>query len=66
MNNPLYDILPAAWRKVLYALLFVAALVFAIWQASGGDWWVFAGSLITALLGLMAASNTSPTPPPNA
>jgi hypothetical protein len=61
--NPLYDVLPAKARKILYALLFLGALIFAVYQASDGDWVVFAGSLITSLLGLLAASNTAPAPP---
>jgi len=58
MSNPLYDALPAQVRKVLYAILFVAALVFACWQAAQGDWLVFVGSVLTALVGLLAAGNT--------
>jgi len=58
MANPLTDVLPSKFRKYLYALLFVAALVFAIYQASEGDWKLFVGSLLTSLLGLLATSNT--------
>lgn len=57
--NPLVDVLPPYVRKVAYAVLFVAALVFAAFQASDGDWTLFVGSLITALVGALAASNTS-------
>lgn len=60
-TNPLHDALPARVRQVAYAVLFVAALAFATYQAADGDWLVFAGSLVTALLGALAASNT-PTP----
>lgn len=59
-SNPVRDLLPPRVRQILYAVLFVAALVFGIWQASDGDWWVFTGSLLAALLGLLAASNTPP------
>jgi hypothetical protein len=62
MMNPLTDILPARVRRVAYALLFVASLLFAAWQAADGDWLQFAGGLVTALLGATAASNT-PTAP---
>lgn len=62
--NPLVDVLPATLRKYLYAILFLGALVFGIYQASDGDWLLFVGSLLTALLGLMAASNTGSNPPP--
>lgn len=63
MENPLVNVLTPAVRKWLYALLFLAALVFSLFQAADGDWLVFAGSLITSLLGLVAASNASVTPP---
>jgi hypothetical protein len=56
--NPLYNALPATARKYLYAVLFVAALVFSLYQASQGDWLLFVGSLLTALTGLLASSNT--------
>lgn len=58
--NPLTNVLPARARQVAYAVLFVAALIFAAWQASNGDWVTFAGGLITALLGATAASNIKP------
>lgn len=61
--NPLQDVLPPKARKLLYAVLFVAALVFAVYQASDGDWLLFAGSLVTSLLGLLASSNTAPEVP---
>lgn len=57
--NPLNDVLPARARQVLYAILFVAALAFAAYQASEGDWLVFAGGLVTSLLGALAASNVT-------
>ena len=57
MSNPLTDVLPARVRQIAYAILFLAALVFACYQAAGGDWFTFAGSLITSLLGAVAASN---------
>ena len=63
-TNPLTDVLPPAVRQKLYAVLFVAALVFAAFQAADGDWKQFAGGVLTALLGATAASNTSPTAGP--
>ena len=62
MENPLVNVLTPRVRQVLYAVLFLASLVFGLWQASEGDWLLFAGSLVTSLLGLTAASNASPTP----
>jgi hypothetical protein len=64
MSNPLTDVLPAKARKIAYAALFVAALVFAAYQASGGDWKMFVGGLIVALTGATAASNTPASSPP--
>lgn len=58
-SNPLTDVLPAKVRQILYAILFVAALTFAAWQAAGGDWVEFAGGLIVALFGATATSNTN-------
>ena len=60
--NPFTNLLSPGVRAVLYAVLFLAALVFSVYQAADGDWLLFAGSLITSLLGLVAASNASPTP----
>lgn len=57
--NPLNDVLPERVRKYVYALLFVAATVFALYQASQGDWLLFTGSLLTALTGLLANNNTA-------
>jgi hypothetical protein len=62
MKNPLTDVLPAHVRKVLYAVAFVLALLFGLWQASKGDWAEFIGSVLAALVPLLAASNT-PAPP---
>lgn len=56
--NPLYEILPPKVRRIAYAVLFLLALIFAAWQAAGGDWLEFVGGLVAALLGAMAASNT--------
>lgn len=58
MNNPLTDVLPAQARKVLYALAFLALLVFTAIQASDGDWWEAVGSLLASLVPLLAVSNT--------
>jgi hypothetical protein len=59
MSNPLNDVLPARARQIAYAVLFVASLVFATYQAADGDWVEFASGLVTALFGATAASNTN-------
>ncbi|VXC09413.1 hypothetical protein [Aeromicrobium sp. 9AM] len=56
--NPLTDILPSAVRRYVYALLFLASLVWTIYQASDGDWRQFVGGVIVALTSATAASNT--------
>lgn len=61
ISNPLHDIVPAKYRRKVYALLALAALIFAAYQASEGDWATFTGSLLTTLVSLTAASNT-PSP----
>lgn len=60
--NILTDVLPAKVRKYVYAALALAALVLAAWQASDGDWLLFAANLLGALGFGTAASNT-PTRP---
>ena len=58
MNNPLTDVLRPEWRKTIYAVVFVLALLFSLWQAAQGNWVEFTGSLLGALVNLLAASNT--------
>lgn len=58
MKSPLTDVLPESWRKIAYAIFFVLTLVFAAVMAAEGDWVVFAATLVTALFGATAASNT--------
>lgn len=57
-TNPLTDVLPPKARRYFYAVLFVAALGFAAYKASDGDWLEFAAALVVALGGGTAASNT--------
>lgn len=58
MTNPLYDIVPAPYRKKVYAVLALAALVFGIYQATEGDWTLFVAGVLTSLTTGTAASNT--------
>lgn len=55
--NPL-TVLPAQARKYVYALLVLAALVYAAYQAADGDWLTALGSVLVSLTGGMAVSNT--------
>ena len=59
MTNPLFDVIPAKARKYVYAVLALAAIVFAAYQVSDGDWVELVGALIVALTGATAASNTN-------
>jgi hypothetical protein len=59
MTNPLYEVIPAAARKYVYAVLTLAAIVFSVYQAADGDWVKMANGLIVALIGATAASNTN-------
>jgi len=59
MTNPLFDVIPAKARKYVYAVLALAAIVFAAYQVSDGDWVQLVGALIVALTGATAASNTA-------
>lgn len=54
----LTDVLPARVRKYVYAALMLAAIVLAAWQASDGDWLLFAANLLGALGFGTAAANT--------
>lgn len=56
--NPL-AVLPAKYRLAIYAIVFVAGLALAAWQAAEGDWVAF-GVLITgSLTGALAGSNVN-------
>lgn len=56
-SNPLTDALPPRWRKIAYAVLFVASIVFTAWQFADGDWDQFVAGLFTALVSALATSN---------
>lgn len=57
--NVLTDVIPAKARRYVYAVVTLAALIWGAFEASQGDWRVFVGSVITALVTATAASNTS-------
>lgn len=58
-SNPLRDVLPAKYRKVVYALIGLASIGWGVYQASDGDWRSLVGGLVVALTQLTAASNTN-------
>jgi hypothetical protein len=55
----LNDLIPAKYRKQLYALLALAALGVTVWQGADGDWKVAVPALVVALSHALAAGNTS-------
>ena len=57
--NILTDILPPKVRKYVYAFLALAAIVLGVWQASDGDWLLFAANLLGALGFGTTASNVN-------
>ena len=58
MTNPLTDLIPAKYRKYLYALAFLASFVYAAYEANGQDWKRTGGALVTAVIAALAHSNT--------
>lgn len=58
--NILTDVIPPAGRKYVYALVALASLVWAAYEASSGDWTAFIGGLIVSLSSAMAGSNVTP------
>ena len=55
----LIDFIPAAQRKIVYAVLTVAVAIYGAWQAFDGDWGQFIVSLVTALVTALATANTN-------
>lgn len=60
MTNPLTDVLPRKARKIIYAIAFVALLIWTAFQGAEGDWSKVIGGVLTSLVPLLAASNTPP------
>lgn len=56
--NFLIELVPAGGRKVLYALLTFGLALYAIYQASDGDWVLFAFSVASGLVAALATANT--------
>lgn len=57
MSNPLTNLLPAAVRRDVYAVVAVASAAFSIWQATGGNWVAFAAGLVGSLTSALAHGN---------
>jgi hypothetical protein len=56
----LKDIIPMRYRRQVYAVVTLAALVFGAWQASNGNWTEFVASLLTSLTTGLATANSGP------
>jgi hypothetical protein len=54
----LTDLIPAKYRKYLYALAVLASFVYALYEANGHDWKRTGGALVAALLAALAHGNT--------
>lgn len=57
-TNPLDEIVPARYRKAVYATIALLALIWTVYAAAGGNWQQFIGGLIVTLSHTVAASNT--------
>lgn len=56
--NVLIDVIPAKYRKFVYALVALLSLGYSIWQAADGNWGQVIGALLTSLTTTTAAVNT--------
>lgn len=61
-SNPLVDVLPAKYRRYVYALATAAAFLYALWLASNGDWRRFVAAILASLVSGTAHANTPKTP----
>lgn len=57
----LTDVIPARYRKIVYAVAGVASLALAAFEAAHGDWAKFAEGLVGALVSALAHQNTNTT-----
>lgn len=56
----LLQMIPANYRKVIYAVLTALLAVYGVWRAVDGDWEQFVVSLFSAATTGMATANTFP------
>ncbi len=56
------DVIPAKWRKYVYAVAALGLLVFAAFQAADGNWKVAVPSLLASLVNALAHGNTNTAP----
>lgn len=58
LSNPLKDLVPARYRKKVYAGLSLVAIGFTVYQAADGDIVQAVAGFVAALTGATASSNT--------
>ena len=63
MQNPL-TVIPAKYRRFVYAVLTLAALGLAAWKGAEGDWTEFV-ALLLGSLGFGTATANTPTAKPH-
>jgi hypothetical protein len=55
----LTDLIPAKYRRYVYAIAALLAFAYGVWQAVDGDWRQFAISLIGSAVTALAHANTA-------
>ena len=57
------DLIPARYRKYVYATAALAALVYGAYEAANGDWRQAIPALAGSVVSALAHANTDPAPP---
>lgn len=60
--NELVKLFNTRVRKYVYAVSTAGLALFALWQASNGDWVQFSVAVVTSLVTALATANTKPEP----
>jgi len=60
--NPLTDLIPAKYRKYVYALAAAAAVVYGVYEASNHDWKETAIAVVGLVVSGLAHANVGTTP----
>lgn len=56
--GPLIELLPAAHRKILYAVVSAIAFLYSVYLSTQGDWAQFVAALVAGLTTTLATANT--------
>lgn len=57
--NPLFEIIPAKYRKLVYFLVTLLVGAYGVFQATDGNWGQVVGSVLVALTTGVATANTA-------